>query len=320
MSASGRTPLTTALCVLTMTAFCGPAAAEIAFTEELGSPYAVGTEPFGVVAGDFSNDGRLDLAAVNGTSSSLSVFLRHPMSGFVPDGPPIGVGSGPNYAAVADFNKDGLLDVATSNFAGNSVTVLLRHPMGGFVQEGPAIPVSGNPSAIAAGDLNGDSRADLAVAQWNGGTVTGLYRNAAMTGFASNTVTMAGTNPRQLAVGNFNGDGFNDVAVALNGASPGRVTVILGSASGLAAGSIAPVVGEKPEGVVVHDFNGDGRSDLAVANNGSNTVSVLLRNGANTNFDQAAGSPIAVGGGPIGLALGRLRRRRPPGPRHGEQR
>src|ERR1700674_3738612 len=60
-------------------------------------------------------------------------------------------------------------------------------------------------------------------------------------------------------------------------------------------------VGTSPSAVVVGDFNGDGKPDLAVANSGSNNVSILLGNGDGTfqpavNFD-AGLSPnsIAVG-------------------------
>ena len=41
-------------------------------------------------------------------------------------------------------------------------------------------------------------------------------------------------------------------------------------------------VGADPRSVAVGDFNGDGRPDLAVANSGSNNVSVLLGNGDGT--------------------------------------
>jgi uncharacterized repeat protein (TIGR01451 family) len=60
-------------------------------------------------------------------------------------------------------------------------------------------------------------------------------------------------------------------------------------------------VGTSPSAVVVADFNGDGKADIAVANSGSNNVSILLGNGDGTfkvamNFD-AGNSPssIAVG-------------------------
>ncbi len=52
-------------------------------------------------------------------------------------------------------------------------------------------------------------------------------------------------------------------------------------------------VGSNPEHMVVGDFNDDGRPDLAVANRGSDTVSVLLGNGDGTfqaARDSAAGS------------------------------
>jgi hypothetical protein len=47
-------------------------------------------------------------------------------------------------------------------------------------------------------------------------------------------------------------------------------------------GFLAPLsvnAGSRPDTVVAGDFNGDGISDLAVANAGSNNLSVLLGNG-----------------------------------------
>ena len=49
------------------------------------------------------------------------------------------------------------------------------------------------------------------------------------------------------------------------------------------------------------DFSGDGRLDLAVANNGSNDVSVLMGNGDGT-FQPAV--QYAAGGSPVALVAG----------------
>jgi uncharacterized repeat protein (TIGR01451 family) len=60
-------------------------------------------------------------------------------------------------------------------------------------------------------------------------------------------------------------------------------------------------VGNTPQGIVTGDFNADGRIDLAVANSGDNTVSILLGNGDGTFTPQ---TPIAVGVGPHWLVTG----------------
>jgi hypothetical protein len=52
----------------------------------------------------------------------------------------------------------------------------------------------------------------------------------------------------------------------------------------------------------VGDFNGDGKLDLATANINSNSVSILLRNSANTGFD--AKTDYNVGSGPRSVAVG----------------
>jgi hypothetical protein len=69
-----------------------------------------------------------------------------------------------------------------------------------------------------------------------------------------------------------------------------------------APGSPIPV-GVNPAHIGLGDFNGDGKLDLAVPNNGSFTVSILLGNGSGT-FTEAAGSPFAVGDHPAHVAVG----------------
>ena len=76
----------------------------------------------------------------------------------------------------------------------------------------------------------------------------------------------------------------------------------LGAASRLRAQHLAgagPAGGGPP--VAVADFNGDGIPDLALANFGSDIVSVYFGNG-----DGTFGSPrdLAVGSGPLSVAVG----------------
>jgi hypothetical protein len=52
----------------------------------------------------------------------------------------------------------------------------------------------------------------------------------------------------------------------------------------------------------VGDFNGDGKLDLAAANFGGNSVSILLRNSGNTGFD--AKTDFSVGSNPASVAVG----------------
>jgi hypothetical protein len=61
-------------------------------------------------------------------------------------------------------------------------------------------------------------------------------------------------------------------------------------------------VGSSPYSVAVGDFNGDGKLDLATANANGNSVSILLRNSANTGFD--AKTDFSVGPTPHSVAVG----------------
>jgi FG-GAP-like repeat len=62
-------------------------------------------------------------------------------------------------------------------------------------------------------------------------------------------------------------------------------------------------VGDSPGTVVLADLNGDGRLDIAVANERSDNVSILLANGRG-GFTPAHASPFAAGHSPNDLAVG----------------
>jgi len=63
-----------------------------------------------------------------------------------------------------------------------------------------------------------------------------------------------------------------------------------------------PPTGANPLSIATGDFNNDGIPDLAIANSGSGTVTILLGTG-NGTFTQAANSPIVVGDFPWSLAV-----------------
>jgi hypothetical protein len=117
-----------------------------------------------------------------------------------------------------------------------------------------------------------------------------------------NPQTLAGFNPEAIAVGDFNGDGIPDLA-EISGAQ-NFVTIYLGNGDGTftqLTSVTPPATGSSPSSIAVGDFNGDGKLDLAVVNDESDTVSILLGNG-DGSFTATAASP-ATGVAPVNIAV-----------------
>ena len=98
-------------------------------------------------------------------------------------------------------------------------------------------------------------------------------------------------------MGDFNLDGKPDLAVA-NGGSD-NVTIRLGDGAGAFPDATSATVGAGniPQSVAVGDFNRDGKPDLAVANYGSNNVTIRLGDGAGA-FPDSTSSTVGAGTGP----------------------
>jgi hypothetical protein len=81
-----------------------------------------------------------------------------------------------------------------------------------------------------------------------------------------------------------NGDGKLDLAylVSTQTGSPSSVIIQLGKGDGSFQSPVSYPVGKVPQSLIVSDFNGDGKPDLALANTQDNTVSILLGKGDGT--------------------------------------
>jgi dienelactone hydrolase len=88
--------------------------------------YPVGSFPWGHLdVGDFTENGHVDLALVNGGSNSMSVLLGNGDGTFQPE-IEVSTGSSPHGLVAGDFNRDGRLDFAVANLGDNTVSILLQ--------------------------------------------------------------------------------------------------------------------------------------------------------------------------------------------------
>lgn len=142
------------------------------FTVATGSPFSTGQGPIAIAAGDLNSDGVPDLAVVNSTDSTISVFLNNGDATFsvAPSSPlTTSAGANPSGVAIADFTNDGIGDIAVTNQGLSTLGVYIGLGLGAYA---PQIELSTptGPQAVVATDFDGNGLPDAAITAHSSGS------------------------------------------------------------------------------------------------------------------------------------------------------
>ena len=244
-----------------------------------------------VLAADFNGDGKPDLALSNGVNVSVTVMLgsgdgTFPQRVTSPTGVPL-----PRLVA-RDFNNDGKLDLLSLNSDASAIIVLFGNGDGSFSAQA-STPTAGQvqPDQIAVADLNSDGKLDLAIRPSLVGDPLRVYLGRGDGTFLPPLPYAVVPVPIMTSLGDFNGDRKPDIAYIVNnvfGTSGMYVGLGRGDGTFEPASWYQFIDDSDPEFVrtyvpqakVQGDFNGDGKTDLAIV--ASSRLFVMLGNGDGT--------------------------------------
>ncbi len=244
--------------------------------------------PDSLAVGDFNGDGKLDVAVTSQSAQTYEYYDPYYGSWYsytqYAGQLSVLIGNGGGFSSqnvysisdpwassvsVADLSGDGKLDAVVTNYSYSSVSVFLG--AGNGTLGTPTDYLTGwSPQAVAIADFTNDGKVDLITVGQTVDVLPGLGNGTFQ------PVQRQYIDPVAVATADFNGDGKLD-AVTVEpsiGAS-----ILLGRGDGTFALPIDAGAGASPMGVTVGDFNRDGKPDVAVANGGSDNLSVMINDG-----------------------------------------
>ncbi|TAD99529.1 MAG: hypothetical protein EAZ97_08445, partial [Bacteroidetes bacterium] len=235
--------------------------------------YAVGTNPYDITAFDADGDGDLDLAVAVLNNSSVSIFLNNGSGTFVLNA---------HYTVPAPFSifafdadSDGDIDIATTNNTGNLVSIIFNNGNGTYTPSTDYATGGTACLSVFAFDCDSDGDMDLAVANSTSNNL-GILKNNGNGIFGTATNYATGTTPWGISAFDANGDGNLDLASSNYGSNNISVLLNNGAGSGTFAAAQSFTFGSNPRSLSAFDADADGDMDLAMVNEGANTISILF--------------------------------------------
>ncbi len=293
------------------------------FQEPLTVSLPQGSGATSIVAADFNDDGRTDLAITDAGLNEVSILMGNGDGTFQTSTIALPTGSGPYAIAAGEFTGDGQIDLAVADQSSSSVTILLGNGDGTFtvgqtialVNPADLTNPYSFPDAIVAGNFASNGQLDLAVAEPFIDAVTVLLGNGNGTFTQGSTIAFGDGFPFvpdfiSLAAGDFRNNGLTDLAVVSSNPFVGdTVDVLLSNDDGTfqTPDPISLGFGAYPVAVVVGDFTNNGILDLATADSngaGTDDYSVCLGNGDGTFQFPTAYALGGSGGSSSAIATG----------------
>jgi type II secretory pathway component GspD/PulD (secretin) len=299
--------------------------------------FSVGNNPVALAAAAYSGGTLPDLAVANENDNTISILLNQDNGNFAAQAKspftlakgetgPVSIAEGTFGNTVVNSNGVTVspVDLVIANSTSNNVTVLLGNGDGTFTEAaGSPYAVGTEPSSVVVADFNGDGNLDFAVANKGDNTIS-VFKGDGKGGFTAfpkspyalqNNATITEKGPVAMATANFKNTTLPNLTapemdLAIANETTNNVTILLGSIDSngnllLTEANSSPLaVGTTPVAIAAGDLNTDGIPDLAVVNQGDNSVSIILSSAnADATFSGAAGSPLATATTPAGIVI-----------------
>lgn len=232
----------------------------------------------GLSYGQFDTDGQLDFVATpQSASTSLLVLLKsNQATGMFQSYP---IGNLPTPAVVVDIDRDGYVDILSSDSVAGQV-VVLRNDGKGFFPTVERYNSGAGAGPVAFADVNGDGYPDVAVANENVKTVSLFLNNKSGLLLPSSTMSITrSNNPYRVALLDLSSDGKPDIVIEDRSSPSVRVAfydTIKGGYQSDDTLALGVPMGGTAGPMKTGDLDGDGRADLVIPVESTNSVRVFL--------------------------------------------
>jgi hypothetical protein len=195
-------------------------------------------------------------------------------------------GRKPRDVQLADLNGDNYPDIITANKRDKRIGVLMNRGNGNFRPprwydgSAPLLSLAATDNMGNELDFNLDGYPDV-VASTSVGNYINVFLGKGNGRFKfQNQARFENRSVQAVAAGDVNSDGKADLVLAHNRGD--FITVLLGNGNGTFADPVEFEIGDlkrrDPAALALGDLNNDGGIDIAVANIGSESISILLKN------------------------------------------
>ncbi len=223
---------------------------------------------------DVDNDGDMDLVVANEGDANFSLMINDGNGNFANPVRYDGLAK-PVTIRCADFDGDGYLDVAMNIRSTTGVILVYRNLQNGTFADYARYSIGPTSLWMDVADIDGDGDQDIITACYGNNTIS-VLKNTGNGTFGSQWIYNVSRGPSAVVAVDLSGNGALDMAVA--SADEDHIAILFNEDpfAFYSFNTVTFGVGDGPGAIASGDFDGDGDNDIAVLNELSANISVLL--------------------------------------------